>query len=121
VERSHGPDRAREHLSAHAPVAEKKTFFHTPFRGCELLAKKSFLPHREKIRATLSVPGSPATKKPRPPPHKEDTMKTTNTAASIYAIQDIVDQADKLRNAYFFQPPQNASGRRSYEAYNSRP
>ena len=39
----------------------------------------------------------------------------------VSQISSIVDQAEKFRNAYFFSPPQCASMRRSYEAYNSRP
>ena len=36
------------------------------------------------------------------------------------AIRDIIAQAEKMRNAYFWSPPQNAAGRRNYEQYNSR-
>lgn len=35
-------------------------------------------------------------------------------------ILDIIDQAEKFRNAYFFTPPAGAKMRRSYERYNSR-
>lgn len=35
------------------------------------------------------------------------------------AIKAIIDEADKMSGAYFFIPPQNAGGRRSYEQYHS--
>lgn len=39
----------------------------------------------------------------------------------ISALRDLVDLAESMRNAYFFTPPCNASGRRSYEARHSVP
>lgn len=41
--------------------------------------------------------------------------------ATTTQIADIIAQAEKMRNAYFFSPPTSAGGRRSYEKYNSRP
>ena len=38
---------------------------------------------------------------------------------TISAIAAIIAEADRMRNAYFFQPPMNAAGRRSYEKYHS--
>lgn len=35
-------------------------------------------------------------------------------------IADIIAQAEKFRNTYFFTPPGSAGMRRSYERYNSR-
>lgn len=35
-------------------------------------------------------------------------------------IQDVINQNEKFKNAYFWRPNQNASGRRNYETYNSR-
>lgn len=37
----------------------------------------------------------------------------------INAIRTIIDEADKMRSAYFFTPPTSAGGRRSYERYHS--
>jgi hypothetical protein len=38
---------------------------------------------------------------------------------TIAAIHNIIQLADKMRAAYFFTPPTNAKGRRSYEKSNS--
>jgi len=35
-------------------------------------------------------------------------------------LEDLINQNDKFKNAYFWTPPANASSRRSYEEYNSR-
>ena len=35
-------------------------------------------------------------------------------------VKDIIDIAYRMKNAYFFQPPKQASARRSYEKYYSR-
>lgn len=40
---------------------------------------------------------------------------------TIEQIESVVDQADKFRNSYFFNPPTSARERRSYESYHSRP
>ena len=37
----------------------------------------------------------------------------------IAPIKAIVAEAEAMKNAYFFQPPQSASARRSYEKYHS--
>ena len=37
----------------------------------------------------------------------------------IQAVQSIIDEAEKMRNAYFFSAPQCAGMRRSYEKYHS--
>lgn len=34
-------------------------------------------------------------------------------------IKAIIDEAETMKGAYFFQPPKNASGRRSYEKKHS--
>ena len=39
--------------------------------------------------------------------------------ATLSAIAAIITEADRMRGAYFFQPPQTAGGRRSYERYHS--
>ena len=35
-------------------------------------------------------------------------------------LQDLINQNAKFKNVYFWTPPATASGRRSYEQYNSR-
>lgn len=40
---------------------------------------------------------------------------------TINAIAKIIAQAERFRNAYFFNPPTSAGLRRSYEKNNSRP
>ena len=40
---------------------------------------------------------------------------------TIQAVRAIIAEADRMRNAYFFTPAGNASGRRSYEKYHSHP
>lgn len=37
----------------------------------------------------------------------------------ITAISAIINEAEKMKNAYFFAPPSSAGGRRSYERYHS--
>ena len=37
----------------------------------------------------------------------------------LYAIKEILDEAETMKNAYFFTPPGNASGRRYYERQHS--
>lgn len=37
----------------------------------------------------------------------------------MYELKQIIDEADNMKNAYFFRPPCNASGRREYERYHS--
>lgn len=37
----------------------------------------------------------------------------------ICKIGAIIDEAERMKGAYFFSPPGNASGRRSYERYHS--
>lgn len=39
----------------------------------------------------------------------------------IAAIRAVIDSAEEMKNAYFFSPPGNASGRRSYEKRHSAP
>lgn len=39
----------------------------------------------------------------------------------INALESIIATAEKFKGAYFFTPPANASGRRSYEEYYSVP
>ena len=39
----------------------------------------------------------------------------------IIALESIIATAEKFKGAYFFAPPANASGRRSYEEYHSIP
>lgn len=34
-------------------------------------------------------------------------------------IKQIIDEAEKMRGAYYFQPPKGAGARRSYEKYHS--
>lgn len=38
---------------------------------------------------------------------------------TLQGIRAVLDAAEKMRNAYFFQSPGNASARRAYEARNS--
>ena len=38
---------------------------------------------------------------------------------TLKKIRDIIEEADKMKNAYFFKPPCNAGSRRSYERYHS--
>lgn len=38
---------------------------------------------------------------------------------TISAIKTIIDEADRMRGAYYFIPPSSAGGRRSYERYHS--
>lgn len=37
----------------------------------------------------------------------------------VKAIDNLVDQCDHLKNAYFWTPPKSAAGRRAYEKKNS--
>ena len=37
----------------------------------------------------------------------------------LYQIKEIIDEAVKMRGAYFFQPPKAAGMRRSYEKYHT--
>lgn len=37
----------------------------------------------------------------------------------ISKLQAIINEAERMRSAYFFTPPTNASARRSYEQYHS--
>ena len=39
----------------------------------------------------------------------------------IAAIRKVIESAEEMKNAYFFTPPGNASGRRSYEKKHSAP
>lgn len=39
----------------------------------------------------------------------------TITTTTLTAIAAIIEEAEHMRSAYFFQPPTNASSRRSYE------
>ena len=39
----------------------------------------------------------------------------------IRKVAEIIEEAEKMRGAYFFSAPGNASGRRSYERYHSHP
>jgi hypothetical protein len=39
----------------------------------------------------------------------------------LYQIEKIIETAEKFRNAYFWNPPSSAGGRRSYEKYYSCP
>ena len=39
----------------------------------------------------------------------------------ISAVKAIVNEADYMRNAYFFTPPSAAGARRSYEKHHSHP
>lgn len=39
----------------------------------------------------------------------------------VNKLHDLIDTAERFRNAYFWTPPANASGRRSYEKKNSIP
>lgn len=40
---------------------------------------------------------------------------------TITAIERVVNAAATMKNAYFFNPPKSAGGRRSYEKYHSAP
>ena len=40
-------------------------------------------------------------------------------AALIGSLESLVNEAEFMRNAYFFKPQSNAGGRRSYEKYHS--
>lgn len=44
---------------------------------------------------------------------------TTTATATARTLQDIIDLHEKMRGAYFYTPPGNATGRRSYERKNS--
>ena len=48
-------------------------------------------------------------------------MNNSYLKEKIQAVRAIVAEADKMKNAYFFTPAGNASGRRSYEKYHSHP
>lgn len=41
--------------------------------------------------------------------------------ATLRTLEDFVAQSDKLKGSFFWSPPANASGRRSYEARNGFP
>lgn len=43
----------------------------------------------------------------------------TNSAPVVTAVQAIVDEADRMRGSYFFNPPTAAGMRRSYERQHS--
>ena len=45
----------------------------------------------------------------------------TNAAETVAALARLMETAEKMRNAYFFHAPGNASARRSYEKRNSVP
>ena len=42
-------------------------------------------------------------------------------AEIIASLESIIDAAEYMKNAYFFTPPTNASGRRAYEKRWTRP
>lgn len=44
-----------------------------------------------------------------------------STKEIISALESIIATAEKFKGAYFFTPPGNANGRRSYEEYYSIP
>ena len=44
---------------------------------------------------------------------------TPNLNEVIAAVRGIVDEAERMRGAYFFRPPANAYGRRRYEQEHS--
>ena len=46
-------------------------------------------------------------------------MSATTTAATLAAIAAIIDEAERMRNAYFFPPISSASSRRAYERRHS--
>lgn len=48
-------------------------------------------------------------------------MKTMNSFEALPDIARILTEAEAHRNAYFFNPPTNASGRRSYEKRHTVP
>ena len=67
------------------------------------------------------------------PPDKEKTYTRKNEGVRkmkkaehykeevIQAVSDIVEEAERMRNAYFWTPPQRASSRRWYENKHSHP
>ena len=67
------------------------------------------------------------------PPDKEETCIRKNKGVRrmkkaehykeevIQAVSDIVEEAERMRNAYFWTPPQRASSRRWYENKHSYP
>lgn len=42
-------------------------------------------------------------------------------SALLEQLENLFEKAEKFRGAYFFTPPANANGRRSYEEYHSIP
>ena len=53
---------------------------------------------------------------------KADELKKQGEVVSKALIADIemiVDEAERMKKAYFYTPPMNAAGRRSYEQYHS--
>ena len=44
---------------------------------------------------------------------------TENLKEVIAAVRGIVDEAERMRGAYFYRPPANAYGRRKYEQEHS--
>lgn len=48
-------------------------------------------------------------------------VNTKNTQEIISAIGAIISEAERMRNAYFFDSPRTASSRRSYEKQHSHP
>lgn len=48
---------------------------------------------------------------------KKKEMKTRFIVGTLEDLSEIIYDAERMRNAYFFTPPATASGRRSYERY----
>lgn len=49
----------------------------------------------------------------------EVVVEQDNLVKLIKKIEEIVYEAEKMKGAYFYTPPENASLRRSYEKYHS--
>ena len=47
------------------------------------------------------------------------TLKSQGTRYLAFTVNSAISHHEKFKNAFFFQPPSSASGRRSYEKYHS--